>query len=243
MNCPSSCPSSDEGMTKLVTFETPDGRKVCRAHAPLRSACLRHGASMSQSCRVMQFVLGDGECRGSLGCERRGELERPSFALLPAASHVPALIDDSGPARPVFGTLAALTDDSASLHPVFAQFFHLTEAQKAMEADLFGPFAGLWRDSLFPPCSPASVCCCPCKAVPSGVRKQNDDRDFVRSVCCVALGNEAAAKGMSYMTQDKEELEWPYWTIIAENAGGLSLLRTPPSPCRPSHATTSCASV
>ena len=75
------------------------------------------------------------------------------------------------------------------------------------------------------------------------VRKQNDDRDFVRSVCCVALGNEAAAKGMSYMTQDKEELEWPYWTIIAENAGGLSLLRTPPSPCRPSHATTSCASV
>ena len=40
---------------KLVTFETPDGRKVCRAHAPLRSACLRHGASMSQSCRVMQF--------------------------------------------------------------------------------------------------------------------------------------------------------------------------------------------
>ena len=63
-------------MAKLVTFETPDGCKVCRAHAPLRSACLRHGASMSQSCRVMQancrvmqakFVLDDGECRGSLG--------------------------------------------------------------------------------------------------------------------------------------------------------------------------------
>ena len=32
------CPSSDtdEGVAKLVTFETPDGRKVCRAHAPLR---------------------------------------------------------------------------------------------------------------------------------------------------------------------------------------------------------------
>ena len=60
---------TDEGMAKLVTFETPDGCKVCRAHAPLRSACLRHGASMSQSCRVMQakFVLDDGECRGSLG--------------------------------------------------------------------------------------------------------------------------------------------------------------------------------
>ena len=78
---------------------------------------------------------------------------------------------------------------------------------------------------------------------PSGVRKQNADRDFVRAIFCAALGNEAAAKGMSYMTQDKEEREFPFWTIIAENAGGLSLLRTPPSPCRPSHATTSCASV
>ena len=121
---------------KLVTFETPDGRKVCRAHAPLRSACLRHGASMSQSCRVMQ-----ANCR-----------VMQAKCFLPAF-HVSALIDDSGPARPVFGTLAALADDSAHLHPVFAQFFHLTAAQKAMEADLFGPFAGLWRDSLFPPCS------------------------------------------------------------------------------------------
>jgi len=177
------------------------------------------------------------------GVKEEGSLNDLVLHSSPPRPMSPALIDDSGPARPVFGTLAALTDDSASLHPVFAQFFHLTAAQKAMEADLFGPFAGLWRDSLFPPCSPASVCCFPCKAVPSGVRKQNADRDFVRSVCCVALGNEAAAKGMSYMTRDKEELEWPYWTIIAENAGGLSLLRTPPSPCRPSHATTSCASV
>ena len=82
--------------------------------------------------------------------------------------------------------------------------------------------------------------------MPSGVRKQNADRDFVRAIFCAALGNEAAAKGMSYMTQDKEEREFPYWTIIAENAGGLSLddvLRTPLSPCRPPHATTSCASV
>jgi len=171
------------------------------------------------------------------GCERRGELERPRSALLPAF-HVSALIDDSGPARPVFGTLAALADDSAHLHPVFAQFFHLTAAQKAMEAELFGPFAGLWRDSLFPPCSPASVCCCPCEAAPSGVRKQNDDRDFACVVFCVALGNESAAKGMSYMTQEREALEFPFWTIIAENAGGLSLLRISPSPCRPSHATT-----
>jgi hypothetical protein len=36
---------------KLVTFETPDGGKVCRAHAPLSSALpVCQGASMSQSC-------------------------------------------------------------------------------------------------------------------------------------------------------------------------------------------------
>jgi hypothetical protein len=40
-----------------------------------------------------------------------------------------------------------MMSDSASLHPIFAQFFHLTAAQKAIEAELFGPFAGLWRDS------------------------------------------------------------------------------------------------
>ena len=42
-----------------------------------------------------------------------------------------------------------------------------------------------------------------------------------------ALGNKAAEKGMSYMTQDKEERDAPYWTIIAENGGGLC----PPCSC------------
>ena len=112
-----------------------------RKHEPV---LLSHAGQVCSGRWGVQGIVG--------GCERRGELERPRSALLPAF-HVSALIDDSGPARPVFGTLAALADDSAHLHPVFAQFFHLTAAQKAMEADLFGPFAGLWRDSLFPPCS------------------------------------------------------------------------------------------
>ena len=45
---------------------------------------------------------------------------------------------------------------------------------------------------------------------------------------------------MSYMTQDKEEREFPYWTIIAENAGGLSLSFAPlaalPMPPHPAPA-------
>ena len=62
----------------------------------------------------------------------------------------------------------------------------------------------------------------------------------MRAIFCAALGNEAAAKGMSYMTQDKEEREFPYWTIIAENAGGLSLSFAPlaalPMPPHPAPA-------
>ena len=36
-----------------------------------------------------------------------------------------------------------------------------------------------------------------------------------------ALGNKAAEKGMSYMTEEREEGDAPYWAIIAENGGGL----------------------
>jgi len=57
-----------------------------------------------------------------------------------------------------------------------------------------------------------------------------------------ALGNKAAEKGTSYMTQDREERDAPYWTIIAENGGGLGppgscaiMLQCPHKPCPVPH--------
>ena len=67
----------------------------CSCTAAFCTTCLAwRKPGMSQSCRVIlaKFVLM-GNAGDRWGCERRRELDRPRSALLPAASHVSALIN------------------------------------------------------------------------------------------------------------------------------------------------------
>jgi hypothetical protein len=86
---------ADEGKARYLRDPRWWQGLSCSCTAAFCTTCLAwRKPGMSQSCRVIlaKFVLM-GNAGDRWGCERRRELDRPRSALLPAASHVSALIN------------------------------------------------------------------------------------------------------------------------------------------------------